>query len=253
VLADVASLVAMAPGLTSVGMQLVAAAQPGAEPRRPVAGPTSFWPLHVAAALGTAALLAVLLCQLVCACARPAGGRLARAKPSAPLLPTTVALAADAPFVVHWSTLAVAEVFVAAYVACWSITPLPWAQRLAVLSASLLCSAATYRAVRMALWGCGALPHAAVVAPAKPGGAASAKAPSSKALGKAPANGCVRACARLWETLQRAIKLPGAAKATSGSKAPTGRRPAAGGPSRATAAKQPPKGKPTPGGKRALL
>ena len=190
-----------------------AAARPPPPPRRP---PTRRlwrsvhrgWPVHLACLGVILCLLLVLLRQLThrvaaAACAaRPAGAApppLAKAK--SPLLPLTASgsasgsggdggggvLATPPPFGA-WSTLALAELFAAAYMACWALpaaapaTPgdapaggaptgvggigaafpmllqsvdgLAAPRKLAAIAALLLVLAAVWRALLMALWHC---------------------------------------------------------------------------------------------------
>jgi hypothetical protein len=148
--------------------------------------PSAQWPLHAAAALTCAILLVTLLIQLY---AR-AAARCRRAE-KAPLLPTaaqqrlgsigsstgggpatSTPLDPSATLYSPWSTIALAELFVAAYIACWGTmttaatigsadggaavvdTRLLLARQLSTGSAAALVSSAVWRALLVALWRC---------------------------------------------------------------------------------------------------
>ena len=145
--------------------------------------------------------------------------------------PKAVSAVGEAGPFMHWSTLALAEVFLSAYVACWAGTPLIWSSRLATGSAATLLGAACYRALLMARWHCRKLktsdaPASGLKPKPQPTGSTPTKPPPTKGASRAPElpGPCARGCARMLELIKKL--------ASGGSKGAAGKGAAGKGPGR---------------------
>ena len=242
-------------------------------------------PLHAFAALALLALLLVLLRQLFARIVPHRSSDLSK-QPLLPLSTQTssaeaAALAlttSGAPSFVHWSTLALAELFLASYVACWA-TPLAsslasatsesiqgavaskqlLAWHLAAGSAGLLTLAASWRALLMLLWHCRWLPWENTTSssqpPAQPAAASKPTAAPAKPVAKPAAKqgpsalaSALTAFTKLITKLIEAIKVlvkkctakaGSAAKGGAASKGARGRPAAAAPKSASKSAKKP--------------